>query len=259
MLTVTLTEPTQITKLTVKLWNSNRRPRGTVIEASVDGETWTELYVIEDLRQSDGVTVLQSGEWTHFVNDNTKYTYVRLKQREDLAPWMWTLDTVLIYGITSTENVWWPYESSKNVTYNKDYSLVDPVNSNDDPRSVFDLSNTKSSYDNNIYTGADEDMAYMIAGKFYDPVMITRINYYCPSLYASRARASYFEASVDGKNWVRIATLPKFYEDNLFITVNVEADTDVQYKYIRLVQRETFSQYMWTVGTVEVFGISYSY
>ena len=100
-------------------------------------------------------------------------------------------------------------------------------------------------------------MAYMIAGELYKPVMITRINYYCPSLYASRARASYFEASIDGKNWVRIATLPKFYEDNLFITVNVAADTNVQYKYIRLVQRETFSQYMWTVGTVEVFGISY--
>ena len=89
------------------------------------------------------------------------------------------------------------------------------------------------------------------------PTVITQIIYYCPNSYAERVRTSYFEASVDGENWVKIATLPgasSLYGSGKSITLTIDDDT--AYRYIRLVQGEGFYKYYWTLGTVEIKGVS---
>lgn len=74
---LTLAKKTEIRRITVKLWDSNRQPRGTQIQVSEDGQVWTTLYTIEDLKVDDNTTN-ETGEWTLNINDDTQYSFVRL-------------------------------------------------------------------------------------------------------------------------------------------------------------------------------------
>ena len=105
-------------------------------------------------------------------------------------------------------------------------------------------------------TGVVYYMPY-IEGSFAEPTVITKIVYTAPPQFGSRARTSYFEASVDGKTWVKIATLPSsndLYGAGAEITLTVNDDTG--YLYIRLCQGTSFYPYYWTLGTAEVFGVT---
>ena len=255
----TLPNSTDIRKVTVKLWDSNRSARGTTLEASNDGVNWKVLYTLPDLR-ADGTTA-QSGEFTYYLNCGESYSYVRLAQNAQLSPYEeWTLNTVLLYGVpTVEESTPFPKKfldaETVSVTYH-DSNVVNNVESVL-PDIIWDTSNKATSYTHKPKETMAEGEDIYIAGKLDAPTVITEIIYYSPASAANRVRTSYFEASVDGVNWVSVATLPgnnAAYEYSARIGLVVDDDTE--YNYIRLVQNEGFHMYYWTVGTVEVKGIS---
>ncbi len=259
-LIATFHKKTEIRKITVKLWDSNRRPRGTVIQASVTGAEWVDLYTIEDLRV-DGV-VAETGEWTYYLNDSEQYSFIRLVQREDLASYDWTLNTVLIYGVESEEAANDMPPKYVSATTQKVTLMTDGTEAHSKPEEgtaadLWDTTNTSSEYTAKEHPNLTSRVIYYISGRFEQPTVITKIVYYSPAHFANRVRTSYFEASVDGVNWVKIATLPgssDTYANSAVITLNVDDDT--AYSYIRLVQGEGFYKYYWTVGTAEVIGVT---
>lgn len=260
-LIATMTKKTEIRKIVVKLWGSNRQPRGTVIQASLSGAEWVDLYTIPDLRDANGV-VAETGEWTWYVNDAAQYSFIRLVQREDLATYAWTLNTVLIYGVESEEAAndlpkKYVDAVTVNVTLHEDHT--DPHTNPEEATAadLWDTANKASEYTHKEHPELTEREMYWISGQFEAPTIITKIIYYSPAKFASRARTSYFEASVDGVEWVRIATLPSasdVFENSAVITLSIDDDT--AYSYIRLVQGEGFFKYYWTIGTAEIVGLA---
>lgn len=263
----TLTKKTEIRKITVKLWGSNRRPRGAVIQASENGGKWVDLCTIPDLKETiekeDGTTesvTHETGEWTFHINDTTQYSFIRILQREDLATYNFTLDTVLVYGIESEEaanEMPRKYIDSKTVTVTLHEDYTDPHSKPDEATAadLWDTTNKDSQYTHKEHKELTSRVIYYIAGKMDKATVITKIIYYSPESFANRVRSSYFEASVDGVTWTKIATLPgngDLYANKAVIELTVDDDT--AYNYIRLVQGEGFYLYYWTLGTVEVIG-----
>lgn len=250
----TMTKKTEIRAITVKLWEKNKRPRGTKVQASTDGKTWTDLYTIEDIGTEETM------ERTVYLNDTTQYSFIRLVQKESLAEYDWTLNSVLIYGIESEEDAAelprkYVDAATVSVTY-KD-SHLDPHTTDIGPESIWDTSDKTTQWTNKEHGDLTVREIYWISGEMAGPTVITQIIYYCPKSHAERVRTSYFEASVDGENWVKIATLPgasSLYGSGKSITLTIDDDT--AYRYIRLVQGEGFYKYYWTLGTVEIKGVS---
>ncbi len=270
-LLVAMTKKTEIRSITVKLWGSNRQARGTVVQVSEDCAKWVDLYTIPDLKQEDG-TELENGEYTFYINDTTKYSFVRLVQRSDLAAWDWTLNTVLVYGIESdeaAEPLDRKYIDAKTVevTYYdshvdvhgvvKDSNETDEEYNERTAGTIWDTSDTTTILTLKEHPDLTAREEFWISGKFASATVITEITYYSPANYAGRARTSYFEASVDGVTWTKIATLPSAASsfDNS-ATIKLTVDDDTAYSYIRLVQGEGFYKYYWTLGTVEIKGVS---
>lgn len=263
----TMTKKTEIRKIVVKLWGSNRRARGAVIQASENGGNWVDLYTIEDLRvkvqKEDGTEetiVNETGEWTIHINDATKYSFIRVVQREDLAAYNLTLDTILVYGIEDEEaanEMPRKYVDSKPVSVTMVEDHTDPHTKPEDATAadLWDTTNKESEYTHKEHKDLTSRIEYYVSGRFEKATVITKIIYYCPPRYGSRARSSYFEASVDGVNWVKIATLPG--QGDLYVAgaaIELTVDDDTAYNYIRLVQGEGFYLYYWTLGTAEIIG-----
>ena len=252
----TLQNITDIRKITVKLWDSNRSARGTTVEVSNDGVNWVVLYTLPDLRK-DGVTA-ENGEFTYYVNPNESYSYVRLAQNSLFTAYEeWTLNTVLLYEIEENEQSE-PFPrkfidaETVSVTYHD--SHVEDNSESVTPDIIWDTSDKTTSYTHKLQ---EEKGTYYIAGKFAAPTVITEIIYHSPASNANRVRTSYFEVSVDGETWVNIATLTGSSEAYAYSAkLGFVINDDTAYNYIRLVQGENFYKYYWTVGTVEVKGVS---
>ena len=254
----TLRNRTEIRRISFKLWDSNRSVRGTTVEVSNDGVNWTVLSVIPDLREN-GVTA-ETGEFTYQIHLNDSYSYIRLAQNSQLAPYeMWTLNTVLLYGVESAEESNpFPRKFIDADTVRVSYSDSHVVNFNEaiTPDIIWDTGDKTTSYTHQAQDELTEREVFYVAGEFDVPTVITEIVYYSPASNASRVRTSYFEASVDGETWVRIATLTGISEAYAYSAqLNLVVADDTAYRYIRLVQGEGFYRYYWTVGTVEVKGV----
>lgn len=90
-------------------------------------------------------------------------------------------------------------------------------------------------------------------GALTTPTCITKITYYAPPASANRARLGVFEASVDGVNWVTLATLPNPIADSGVYEFDIVDGT--AYKYIRLRKMQTGAEWL-SIGTIAVEGIS---
>ncbi len=132
---------------------------------------------------------------------------------------------------------------------------VETTNAALPPQIVWDTTNKTTQYTHTAQSALPADKVW-ISGKMAKATVITQINYYVPSTdNIIRARGSYFEASVDGVKWTKIATLPDTNEAFVkggVITLKVEDYT--QYQYIRIVQDEKKYSWYWSIGTVEVIG-----
>lgn len=250
-LIATMSKKTEIRKVVVKLWDSNRLVRGTVLQGSVDGAEWIDLYTIQDLESAE------SGEWTYYVNDAAQYSFIRLAQKGSIAPYGWKLNTVLVYGIESDEAAnEMPRKYIDSTTVSVSYVGTSTARHEEDG-TADQLWNTADK--TTKYTALPNAASglYYISGSFAKATVITKVIYYSPATHANRVRGSYFEASVDGTTWVKIATLPASeapYANSG--TVELSIDDDTAYNYIRLVQRTDFYEYYWSVGTVEVIGLA---
>lgn len=249
---------TEIRRITVKLWGSNRSARGTTIEVSNDGVNWDVLSIIPDLREN-GVTA-ETGEFTYHVNPNETYGYIRIAQNSLLAPYEeWTLNTVLLYGVESDEKTDpFPRKFVDADTVKVTYYDSHVVNNNETvtPDIIWDTNDKTTSYTHQGQDSLTEREVFYIAGELETPTVITEVIYYSPTNNANRVRTSYFEASVDGETWIMIATLPGKSEAYAYnAQLNLVVNDDTEYRYIRLVQGENFYIYYWTVGTVEVKGV----
>ena len=110
--------------------------------------------------------------------------------------------------------------------------------------SIFDTTNTDTNFTfNNSVKG-------FVVGGFVTPTVITKITYYGSSTAPNRVRQNTFEASVDGKTWVTLATLPNPAETTTY-TFDIADATP--YNFLRLSQRNAGE--WWTVGTIAVEGI----
>ena len=258
-LIATMVKKTEIRKVVVKLWGANRQMRGTEVQGSVDGANWVTFYAAPDLKKQENT---EAGTFTWYVNDSTQYSFIRLLQRNDLAAYAWTVNTVLIYGVESEEAAAPLPKKFINahpltVTFTK--SETKPVSDETGPESLWDTSDKKSAFTNKAQGDAEGTVYYMpyVEGSFAEPTIITKIVYTVPEKFGDRVRTSYFEASVDGVNWVKIATLPgprDQYTPGDEITLNVNDDTG--YCYIRLCQAVNYYPYYWTIGTAEVYGVT---
>lgn len=90
-------------------------------------------------------------------------------------------------------------------------------------------------------------------GAFSTGTVITKIIYHAAAAYGNRARGSWFEASVDGVRWFRIAALPSNMAAGA--TVELEVACLSQFRYIRMVQPSGYYIYNWTLGVAEVYGV----
>lgn len=265
-----MTKKTEIRKIVFKTWDANIQPRRSLVQASVNCSEWVTLWELPDLYETDehgNVRVdgagekirIENGNFTYYLNDTTQYSFIRLVQAENLATYAWKLDTVLIYGVESDEDAE-PLNSKyvDAVTVPVTFASSHVDTHSGDPASIWDTTDTTTAYTHKEHKELTEREIYWISGSFDAPTVITKIVYYSPEKYPERVRTSYFEASVDGTEWVKIATLPgnkNAYEDCAVIELTIDDDT--AYKYIRLVQGEGFYLYYWTLGTVEVIGVSH--
>ena len=255
-LVATMTKKTEIRRITVKLSGSNRTVLGTVIQASENGAEWDDLYTFAE----GDLAAAEAGGFTVSVSGDTKYSYIRILQNPDMLGQSWTLNTILIYGIESdeaTSELPAKYVLATTVGATYEDSNTVARSAKDVPSSVWDLSVKNSVYTHEAQTSLTERKEFWISAELAGPTVITEITYYLPdSEHASRVRTSYFEASVDGVEWVRIATMPEGtppYRNVTEITLTVDDDTE--YSYIRIVQGETFYKEYWTLGSVEIKGI----
>ena len=257
----TLPKSADIRKVTVKLWDLNRSARGTTLQVSNDGVNWKVLCELPDLR-ADGTTS-ESKEFTYYLNLNEDYSYVKLAQNTQLSPYEeWTLNTVLLYGVPSVEeSTPFPKKFIDADTVGVTHHGANVINNSggDVPDVIWNTDDKTTSYTHKPKSDMADGEQIYISGKLDAPTVITEIIYYSPASNATRVRSSYFEASVDGVNWVRVATLTGTSSAyNYSATLNMVVYDDTEYNYIRLVQNEGFHQYYWTVGTVEIKGISKS-
>ncbi|MBR7098057.1 MAG: discoidin domain-containing protein, partial [Clostridia bacterium] len=167
------------------------------------------------------------------------------------------LDTVLLYGIESDEAAnELPRKYVDSTTVAVTYVGTSTTRHEEDGTAdqIWDTTDKTTKYT------AQENAAaglYYVSGSFAKATVITKIVYYSPATHANRVRGSYFEASVNGTDWVKIATLPGYeapYANSG--TVELTIDDDTAYRYIRLVQQPSFYSYYWSVGTVEVIGLA---
>ena len=257
----TLQRKSDIRRVTVKLWDSNRSARGTTLEGSNDGVNWTVLCELPDLR-FEGTTE-ESKEFTYYLNHSENYSYVKLAQNTQLSPYEeWTLNTVLLYGVQGEEEATpFPKKFIDAATVGVTYKDANVVNNSESvaPDIIWDTSNKTTAYTHKPKSDMAEGEHIYISGKLDAPTVITEIIYYSPASNANRVRSSSFEASVDGVTWERVATLTGTSSAyNYSATLSMVVNDDTEYNYIRLVQSEGFHPYYWTVGTIEVKGVSKS-
>lgn len=239
-----LAKATRITRVETKRVtttpNASGRMNGTKVMASVDGLNWTLLCTL-----TDKDAVFQ-------IDNRTEWSYIRL---EEIAKenWYWTLSTVLLYGIVSDAEITPITGTLTAVTY--DANNTKTVVHSGTPASLWDTSNLSGgvkSYTQKEKSNDAKEPRY-IGGKFSAPTVITKIKYHVPDSAGARARDSWFEASVDGKRWFKIATLPSNMADGATVTLDVTCLS--QFRYIRMVQPSKFYSNYWTVGVAEVYGV----
>ena len=101
-----------------------------------------------------------------------------------------------------------------------------------------------------------DDTPCYVSGILENSTRITQIKYYITENYSDSVRGSYFEASVDGKEWVTLATLPddtELYQGGNHISFSVDDDT--YYNFVRIIEPTEAKARYWTVGRIEVLGI----
>ena len=184
------------------------------------------------------------------INDETAYSYIRLEQ----APgdgWWWTVSTVLLYGVESEANITPITGTLTAVTY--DESMTKTTIGSGTPSALWDTSNLNGTYTQSKQATGGTEARY-IGGAFSTGTVITKIIYHSAASNGHRARGSWFEASVDGVRWFKIATLPS----NMTAGATVELDVTClsQFRYIRMVQPSGYYIYDWTLGVAEVYGVS---
>lgn len=239
-----LAKATRITRVVTKreadVVNAANRMSGTKVMGSVDGLNWTLLCTLTNVD-----TVFQ-------IDDKTAWSYVRVEQAPGNG-WFWTLSTVLLYGIVSDAEITPITGTLTAVTYDADHTKT--VVHGGTPASLWDTSNLSGgikSYTQKPQTNDPKEPRY-IGGAFSTGTVITKIIYHSAASSGSRARGSSFEASVDGKRWFKIATLPSNMADGATVALDVTCLT--QFRYIRLSQPSKFYPNYWTVGVAEVYGV----
>ncbi len=259
-LIATMAKTTVIYTVKVKVWDSNKTMTGAKLQASVDGQIWTDLYTIPDIGDAE------TAEYIWQINDPIAYSYIKIAQADDNVTDAMTLNTVLFYGVateTETERIPEKYVAASTLKVNYDASKTNTKPHSDDqpdPSVIWDLSDKSTKY-TTVAQGTNPEggvQRWYFAGAFENDTVITQINYYSPATNGNRVRTSYFEASVDGETWVKIATLPG--QNDLYTATNVitlTVDDDTNYRYIRLMHAENFYQYNLSLGTIEVIGVQY--
>lgn len=238
-----LAKATRITRVVTKreadVDKAADRMNGTKVMGSVDGLNWTLLCTLTNVD-----TVFR-------IDNKTAYSYIRLQSPGD-GRW-WTLSTVLLYGIVSDAEITPITGTLTAVTYDADHTKT--VVHSGTPESLWDTSNLSGgvkSYTQKEKTNDAKEPRY-IGGAFSTGTVITKIIYHSAASSGSRARGSSFEASVDGKRWFKIATLPSNMADGATVALDVTCLT--QFRYIRLSQPSKFYPNYWTVGVAEVYGV----
>ena len=238
-----LAKATRITRVVTKreadVSSAAGRMNGTKVMGSVDGLNWTLLCTLTKVD-----TVFR-------IDNKTAYSYIRLQSPGD-GRW-WTLSTVLLYGIVSDAEITPITGTLTAVTYDADHTKTDVHGGT--PASLWDTSNLSGgikSYTQKPQTNDPKEPRY-IGGAFSTGTVITKIIYHSAASSGSRARGSSFEASVDGKRWFKIATLPSNMADGATVALDVTCLT--QFRYIRLSQPSKFYPNYWTVGVAEVYGV----
>lgn len=238
-----LAKATRITRVVTKreadVDKAADRMNGTKVMGSVDGLNWTLLCTLTNVD-----TVFR-------IDNKTAYSYIRLQSPGD-GRW-WTLSTVLLYGIVSDAEITPITGTLTAVTYDADHTKT--VVHSGTPESLWDTSNLSGgvkSYTQKEKTNDAKEPRY-IGGAFSTGTVITKIIYHSAANSGSRARGSSFEASVDGKRWFKIATLPSNMADGATVALDVTCLT--QFRYIRLSQPSKFYPNYWTVGVAEVYGV----
>ncbi len=136
------------------------------------------------------------------------------------------------------------------------YQSSNVVNSSSvQPGIIWDTSNKTTEYSHVSQTSLPSGGVW-ISGKLSNKAIITQINYYVPSSdYIIRARASYYQASVDGVTWVTIATLPD--TNDAFVkggVITLTVNNSTAFNYVRMVQDENKYSWYWSIGTSEIVG-----
>lgn len=230
---------------------------GTVIEASVDGESWTALATVEKGIQA-GAT------YVYTVKDTTPYSYLRLRQSETRKGDGYDVPNFLVFGTpTSEETTVYPtnhldgrymsvatLETSAEAGGNKDLVWAERANQ-------FWLGTMK------------EQTQHYIIGELPSNMRITRIVYRNTNQFLSRSRGSLIQVSNDKENWTTIVTLPTSPEDPLYPNKEAGYDAsgeyreyylelDQSYRYVRVIQASSLVGYYWTIGNINVYGVDVS-
>lgn len=238
---VKLAKQTRITRIVTKreatVSNAANRMSGTKVMGSADGLHWTLLCT---LTKQDTVFM---------ISDAAAYSYIRLEQAPGKG-WYWTVSTVLLYGVESENDITPITGTLTAVTY--DESMTKTTIGSGTPAALWDTSDLNGTYTQSKQATGGTEARY-IGGAFSTGTVITKIIYHSAASNGHRARGSWFEASVDGVRWFKIATLPS----NMTAGATVELDVTClsQFRYIRMVQPSGYYTYNWTLGVAEVYGV----
>ncbi len=252
--TAKLSAPTVVSDVYISQTTASGRNRQIKILGSVDGQSWTELS--SNWRANS--TLFNNSTERHEISDTTAYNYIKI-DNSTLGDWHWDIANVAVYGepIYLSPN----YAGAQTKVDTQKTVAVTHYGASQTKFSGSAEASAWDTTDKTTFTNYNNSMLNWVSGSFANDTVVTKIIYTTnnityndsadePTDYANRARASYFELSVDGITWVKVGTLPNpvAHDQTYEITVN---NTD-KFKYIRFSQGSVGG--WWTVGTIEVVG-----
>ena len=232
--------------------NYGTRIRTSLIEASVDGETWVKLAQFQGNYNQDEYNAGNVMEFNINAEDNTLYKYIRIVHADSFHDWNLTVGTLEVIGIQYDENgklildggVTIVTGTKQKVNYHSSSDTLHSGNAAD----VFGDDTTKN------VTFKPSDEQEFVMGSFTAPTQVTKITYHVVTQTPGRARNSAIQLSVDGITWKTIGSILNAADP---ATQVFTVTDETKYSYIRVIQHEDdvhnteYSQY----GVIEVEGV----
>ena len=239
-----LSSPAKITQILLR--SPSEQPgylAGATIEASADGENWT---VITQL----GSSVVKNKTYTLEIDDESVYTYIRVRQADGKRLGNFRFRSMVIKGIPQDGAAGDIAKIVEEKDPSKVLSFAEYISSNEGTGDVAD-----AFIDNDKSWTADARLAdkpnYVICS-LSKKTEIFRVVVKLKGGNNSM-EGTVVQGTTNGQEWTDLCTVSKNTSDSAEISLEINDQT--LYSHLRLVQKKELAQNKWTLDSVLIYGV----